>query len=327
MFKMEFCDLYNKSDLKNIVNNDLQKNMLNHAYLLCGQDELYLSYLAKEFAKNVLCEQFGCNGCATCSKIEKGVHSDVLVYPKDVNKGLVVEDVNEIVESAYVYPLEGNKKVFILNNFDSSTSQAQNKLLKTLEEPPKTCLFILTSTNPANILNTIKSRSKRLSVPLLPAIDVQNFILKNSALKPKDVTPYVSSSQGSLQKAIKIVNDENFIKIKELCLNVVLKLTESGDILRYSSKILEFKDRLKEIFDELTLVFLDVLYVKMGLMDKVLNQQKIDDFKSSKFSVKALKIIYSKVLSAQNKLDCNCNPTTVVDGFLITMLEVKHKWK
>lgn len=324
---MEFCDLYSKSELKNIVNNDLDKNMLNHAYLLCGQDEVYLNYLAKEFAKNVVCPNSHCNTCSVCKRIENDVYSDVLVYPKDINKGLVVDDINEIVEKSYVYPLESNKKIFILNNFDLSTTQAQNKLLKTLEEPPKTCLFILTSTNPSNILNTILSRSKRLSIPLLGALDVQNFVLKNSTIKSKDVAPYVASSQGNLTKVLKMVNDENFVKIKELCLGVVLNLTTSGEILRYSSKFLELKDRLNEIFDELALIFLDVLYVKTGLEEKVLNKNKIEDFKNSNFSVKALKIIYGKLLEVQNKLNCNCNPTIIVDGFLISMLEVKHKWK
>lgn len=327
MFMMEFCGLYSKSEIKNIVNNDISRGMLNHAYLLCGQDELYLTYLAKEFAKNVLCASGGQDNCSVCTKIEKGVHSDVLVYPKDSSKGLVVDDINEIVENSYVYPLEGDRKIFILNNFDISTSQAQNKLLKTLEEPPKTCLFILTSTNPSNILNTIKSRSKSLSVSLLSNEDIQNFILKNSTFKLKEIAPFISSSQGNLTKATKIINDDNFMKIKELSSNIVLKLTESGEILRYSSKILEYKDRLKEIFDELGLVFLDVMYAKMGLDDKVANQTKLDEYKNSKFSIKALRIIYNKVLEAQNKLDCNCNPTTVVDGFLISMLEVKHKWK
>ena len=102
---MEFCDLYSKSELKNIVNNDIDKNMLNHAYLLCGQDEIYLSYLAKEFAKNILCVSSGCGVCPACIKIEKGVHSDVLVYPKDSSKGLVVDDINEIVENSYIYLL------------------------------------------------------------------------------------------------------------------------------------------------------------------------------------------------------------------------------
>ena len=324
---MEFDNLYAKSELKLIVNNDISENMLNHAYLLCGQDDVLLSYFAKEFAKHVLCDKSGCGVCSTCNKIEKGFHSDVLVYPKDKKKGLVVEDIAEIVEKAYVQPMEANKKIFVLNNFDISTVQAQNKLLKTLEEPPASSMFILTSTNPSNILNTIKSRSKTVNVPLLNASVVETFILHNSSLKLREVKPYVSSSQGNLTKALKIVNDAEFIKIKELCFNIALKLNTSGEILRYSSKMLEYKDRLPEILDELSLILLDILYVKSNLPNQVLNTDKVNDYGASNFSVKALNLVHGKILEAQNKLKSNCNINAVVDGFLIGMLEVKHKWK
>ena len=327
IIKMEFNNLYKDSSLKLIISNDIKESMLNHAYLLCGQDEVYLNYLAKQFAKQVLCESEGCNNCSTCLKVEKAVHSDVLFFPKDSKKGLVVDDINEIVEKAYIYPLEASKKIFVINNFDLSTVQAQNKLLKTLEEPPKTSMFILTSTNPANILNTIKSRSKSINIPLLSDLQVENFILKNSTLKPRDVKTYVSSAQGNLTKALKIVNDADFIKIKELCFNTVLKLNGSGEILRYSSKIAEYKDRVNEIFDEISLIMLDVLYVKTGITDRVINKDKIDDYQKSGFSIKALKLIHSKILDSQNKLKSNCNINAVIDGFLINMLEVKHKWK
>ena len=324
---MEFDNLYAKSELKLIVNNDIAGNMLNHAYLLCGQDDVLLNYFAKEFAKHILCDKAGCGVCSTCGKIEKGFHSDVLVYPKDKKKGLVVEDIAEIVEKAYVQPMEATKKIFILNNFDVSTTQAQNKLLKTLEEPPASSMFIITSTNPSNILNTIKSRSKTVNVPLLNASVVETFILHNSNLKVREVTPYVSSSQGNLTKALKIVNDADFIKIKELCFNIALKLNTSGEILRYSSKILEYKDRVQEILDELSLILLDILYVKSNLPNRVLNTNKVNEYSMSNFSVKALTLVHEKILEAQNKIKSNCNLNAVVDGFLIGMLEVKHKWK
>lgn len=324
---MEFNNLYNNSELKNIVNNDIKNNMLNHAYLLCGQDEVLLKYLAKQFAKNVLCENNLCNSCLVCNKIEKGIHSDVLTYPQDESKGIVVEDVNNIVEKAYVFPLEANKKIFILNNFDLATVQAQNKLLKTLEEPPTSSMFILTSTNPSNILNTIKSRAKTINIPLLKNDAVQDFILKNSTLKLREVAPYVSSAQGNLTKAIKIIADADFINIKDLSLSVVLKLKESGEILRYANKILSYKGRVSEIFDEIALIVLDVLYAKMGLTENVLNKDNLQNYLNSNFSVKALKIVYDEILNSQNKLKNNCNVNVVVDNFLVTMLEVKHKWK
>lgn len=324
---MEFGNLYLTSKLKTIADADLKSNMLNHAYLLFGQDEIYLNFLAKQFAKHVLCKNNICGVCPTCKKIEKGVHADVLCYPKTDDKNIVVEDVNEIVEKAYVYPMEESKKIFILNNFDLATVQAQNKLLKTLEEPPKTSMFVLTSTNPSNILNTIKSRTKQVSVPLLEDKQIETFILNNSTLKLREVAPFVASAQGNLTKAKKIVDDPDFVKIKQLCLQIVLELNKSGDILKYSSKILSFKGRVTEVFDELSLVLLDCLYCKLNLLERVSNNQNINEFLSSNFSVKALKLVYEELLNSQDKLKNNCNVNVVVDNFLITMLEVKHKWK
>lgn len=322
---MDFCNLYTKSIVKEIINTDMKENMVNHAYLLCGQDQIYLEYLAKEIAKDIITQ--GSREEVVVNKIDKDIHSDVLIYPNDIKKGLVVEDVNEIVDKAYIYPLEANKKIFIINNIDVSTNQAQNKLLKTLEEPPATSMFILTSTNPAGILNTIKSRAKTVNVPLLDNASVEAFILKNSSIRAKSMDTYIMSSQGNLTKALKIVNDEDFAKIKQLCFDTVINLKDSGEILRYSSKILEYKDRLVEVLDELSLVLLDVLYVKSGLEDRVHDKERIVDYKNSNFSVKALKLTYAKVLDALTKLDSNCNANIVIDGLLITMLEVKHKWK
>lgn len=85
---MEFGNLYLTSKLKTIADADLKSNMLNHAYLLFGQDEIYLNYLAKQFAKHVLCKNNICGVCPTCKKIEKGVHADVLCYPKLMTKTL-----------------------------------------------------------------------------------------------------------------------------------------------------------------------------------------------------------------------------------------------
>lgn len=322
---MDFCNLYTKSVVKDIINTDIKENMLNHAYLLCGQDQIYLEYLAKEIAKDVI--SAGNRDSIIDQKIDKGIHSDVLMYPIDVKKGLVVDDVNEIVEKAYVYPLEANKKVFIINNIDLSTTQAQNKLLKTLEEPPLTSMFVITTTNAGNVLNTIKSRAKTINVPLLDDNSVEDFILKNSSIRAKNMSTYVVSSQGNLTKAIKIAGDDDFAKIKQLCFDTIINLKDSGEILRYSSKLLSYKDRINEVLDELSLVVLDVLYVKSGLEEKVYDKEKLDDYRNSTFSVKALKYTYTKILDALNKLNCNCNVNVVIDGLLIAMLEGKHKWK
>ena len=72
---MDFCNLYTKSVVKDIIKTDIKENMLNHAYLLCGQDQIYLEYLAKEIAKDVI--SAGNRDSIVDQKIDKGIHSDV----------------------------------------------------------------------------------------------------------------------------------------------------------------------------------------------------------------------------------------------------------
>ena len=139
--------LYNLSTVKEIISRDIKEDMISHAYMLISSDEEYVTLLAKQLAKHIMCEKnISCDTCSQCIKVEKNEHVDVVILPSG-KKNLVVEDIENIVSESYVMPLEGERKIYILNNFDLTTVQAQNKLLKTLEEPPKSVVFILTTTN------------------------------------------------------------------------------------------------------------------------------------------------------------------------------------
>ena len=159
--------LYSLSSVHDLISRDIKENMINHAYMLISSDLDYVEALAVGVAKQIMCELHEpCNKCNQCIKVEKREHADVVILPHD-KKNIVVEDVEKIVSESYVLPLEGEKKIYILYNFDQATPQAQNKLLKTLEEPPKSVVFIITTTNENNVLATIRSRCKKVFVPLI----------------------------------------------------------------------------------------------------------------------------------------------------------------
>lgn len=324
---MDFINLFDSSKLNNIITKDKTNNTISHAYMLCGQDELYLDYLAVELARRILTDNHNenCN-CSTCQKISHGVHSDVLTYPVN-NSGIVVEDVSNIVEQSFVYPLEGNRKIFILKNFDLSTTQAQNKLLKTLEEPNDYVTFIITTCVPSGVLSTIKSRTKLIDIEPVSANNIKNFLLKNSDIKPNQVEAFVASASGNITRAIKIINDADFLKIKSLVLNTFVNMLSSADVLKYSSSLCSYKGKLSEILDEFNLVIRDLTLVKSGNEKGVLNSQNLDTYYKCGYSLKALSEICGLVMVSQNKLKANCNANAVVDSLLLGMLEAKYKWK
>ena len=324
---MKFVNLFNDCKLNNIINMDKQNQTVSHAYLLCGQDEIYLNYLANELARKLLTDDHNEDcGCSTCKKITNFIHSDVLTYPKD-NAMLVVDDINQVVEQSFVYPLEGNKKVFILKNFDVCTVQAQNKLLKTLEEPNDYVTFILTTTVPSAVLPTIKSRTKIIDIEPVLLDGVKRFLKANFDLKGSEFETYAISSNQNLTRLIKIVNDADFLKIKAVVVDVFVNMQSSSDILKYSSKLCSYKGKLNEILDEFNLVIRDLSFIVTNNSGLVLNQQNLNILQKSNYSLKALNDICKLVLLSQAKLKSNCNPNAVVDSLLLGMLEAKYKWK
>lgn len=324
---MDFINLFDSSKLNNLIVQDKNNNTISHAYMLCGQDELYLNYLAKELSRKILTDNHSENCmCSTCQKISNGVHSDVLTYPLG-NGGIVVEDVTNIVEQSYVYPLEGNRKIFILKNFDLSTTQAQNKLLKTLEEPNDYVTFIITTCVPSGVLATIKSRTKLIDIEPVNNLSIKNFLLKNSDIKNSQVDAFVASANGNLTRAIKIINDPDFLKIKSLVLNTFVNMQSSSDVLKFSSSLCAFKGKLSEILDEFNLVIRDLTLVKSGAKNDVLNSQNLEEYVKCNYSLKALSEICGLVMVSQNKLKSNCNANAVIDSLLLGLLEAKYKWK
>lgn len=146
----------------------LKAGRLSHAILIEGGDALKH---AKALAKTVLCsgEARPCGACRDCVKVEKDIHPDLLYFSGgDRQRSFHVDAVREIRKEAYLRPNEAEAKVFILENAQNMTVQAQNALLKIIEEPPQGITFILTCDNKAALLDTVLSRVSSFSFGDVP---------------------------------------------------------------------------------------------------------------------------------------------------------------
>ncbi len=142
-----------------IVEGDRQQNRVSHAYMLYLPDEGILRRVCARFAALI----FG--GDASIERrILAESHPDAHFYPQ-IGKKLSAADAAEIVDDCAIRPVEGDKKVYIIVGFDTASAVVQNKLLKSLEEPPQGVYFLLGVTSLAPILPTVKSRVKNLSIP------------------------------------------------------------------------------------------------------------------------------------------------------------------
>lgn len=324
---MNLTNVYTTTNLFNLIHSDIANDMLSHAYLLYGNDEELLKEYSYCVAKHIMCTSATkpCNMCPNCIKINAKTHSDLLVYPKD-NKQIKVEDANNIVLQSYVVAFEADYKVFVLHNFDTTTVAAQNKLLKTLEEPSKNVVFIINTTSISSVLATIKSRCKNVYVQDLPTGDLNEIILNNISGVSKDkLKQMLSFEPKNLSEALQIVTQNKTLFDKSIVTDMFLNMKNSSYVLKYSSKIVTQDPQLIDFFSEVLQVLASVIKLQSHIdMSSVVNYDKLQEL-SKLFNLAGLNELVISVNSVLQEFLTNTNKVNSLENFLFKVLEVKHK--
>lgn len=301
--------------------NDLKNKGLKQAYLFSSGDKQKNYYASIILSLLINCKNNLCLNCSNCLKILNGTSVDLFVYPK--NKAIIVDDIEEIIESSLVLPLESEYKIYILNNFDEANISSQNKFLKTLEEPPKNVIFLLNSSKPEIILDTIKSRCTKISLPEIKKNELQDII--SSFEKNLDIT-CLENCNNEIGNYFSLV-ERNFSNTFNFCLNLLKNMKNSSEILEFSSKIIKDRKNLEDYFLSFTSIFNDALIIKYNEED-IFNKSVVNEIKliSENFSEKAINEILKKIIECNKYLLFNTNENLVIDYLLICILEEKFKW-
>lgn len=162
-----FESLSVSAQFRNSIDTALRSGTLSHALILEGSDSKTRLEAAKEITAAVLCEGESkpCRNCIKCRKVQNGSHPDVHILEKDPKSNMIkVDPIRELKKKALVYPNDGDKTVFIINDAEFMNPQAQNALLKIFEEPAKHLLFILCCGAKSSLLDTVISRATAYSL-------------------------------------------------------------------------------------------------------------------------------------------------------------------
>lgn len=185
-----------------------------------------VNYLLPKNLQKILClnndEDESCI-CKSCICFNGNNHPDYYVINEE-GESIKIDTIRSIIEKAYEKPILSDKKVYIINDFDKMTKEAQNCLLKTLEEPPEFVVIILISSNENIILNTIKSRC--MTIKFHNIDDTQLLEYAQKTLGYDNISEnLLKSFDGSIGKAIKLKdNKENYDKIETLISNLNKKI-------------------------------------------------------------------------------------------------------
>ena len=177
---MDFKDLIGNNKIKDYLINSASNNQMLHSYMFSGREGIGKKLFAKIFAKMILClsEDKPCNTCKSCISFEGENHPDFMQINADDGKSIKIEQIRLMQEKVVEKPIISNKKVYIINDAELLTKEAQNCLLKTLEEPPEYVIIILIVSNESKILNTVKSRCVKIEFEKIPDEEINNYLEK-----------------------------------------------------------------------------------------------------------------------------------------------------
>ena len=284
----------NKQILKNIVEN----NNISHSYIFSGISGIGKFMFAKEFAKAILCtanEEKPCNNCKSCESFDNLNNPDVIIIDEKENS-IKTEQIKELTNNVLEKPIQSNRKIYIINNSENMTKEAQNSLLKTLEEPPQYITIILITNNENLLLNTIKSRCIKIPFNKLSDDEIKKYFQNNLEIIDNNM---INAFGGSIEKAL-ILKDKKdiFAKIEEIFKNI--ENMNELQILSIKDTIFKDKEDVFYILDYINTIFYD------KIIKNIYNAGKYED---------CIKIIEDTKL----RLKKNNNYDMAIDNFLFTI--------
>ena len=256
-------------------------------------------------------------------KIKK-IHPDVHFY--GVEKAIDAPTANKIVGESGLSPFEADKKVFVLWNVQEMNEASQNKILKTIEEPPKNTYFVLACKNTSKILQTILSRVKQIELDHL-SIEKICEMLEAKGVEKSNAEIYAGCSNGNGTFAEKLATDEGFVDFFNQVVMSFFEINGSRDVLKYST-IFNAKTVDKDEFFNIAMIIVrDVSMILSGEPEFVVSKNVLPRLKliSSMLNLDATSTLIESCLKSKKKLAFNVNSTAVVDDFLFKLAEVKVK--
>lgn len=286
---------------KEIFKKAIQSSQVSHSYLFWGIEGIGKQQIAKEFAKRILClekKDKNCN-CKSCIEFDSQNHPDFLLISPDDGK-LKIEQIREIQRKIAEKPIISNKKVYILNDADKMTIEAQNCLLKTLEEPPEYITLILISSNINQLLSTIQSRCTKMYFETISLNEVEKYIYNNYQYEKID-RELLELAQGSIGKAITLLENQN--------------------LYTYVQKVLEELPN-KDLMDILSMA--EEIYKSKENIDSILEYMNVLALKYSRWNRKYIECI-NIIEETKKRLKANSNYDMCIDNMLFRMWEEVHE--
>lgn len=328
----KFNSVIGHEQIINHLKTAMEQKKVSHAYILNGEKGSGKKMLADIFATALQCDEQTaepCEKCKSCVQASSHNHPDI-IYVTHEKASIGVEDIRtQLNNNIGIKPYSSPYKIYIVPEADKMTEQAQNALLKTIEEPPAYGIILLLTENNEKLLPTILSRCVILNLKAIQPKLIKEFLMKNQKVPEYMAELSANFSQGNVGKAIRYASSEDFIQMKEDALHLLrhiddMKIYEVIDTVKAMTK---YKLDISDFIDLMLLWYRDVLMLKVTANPNVLlysHELKYITRQSINKDYEGIENIIAALDKVKIRLAANVNFDTAMELMLLTLKENRN---
>ncbi len=327
---MNFKRIVGHEDIIGHFKSSIEMDMVSHAYIINGEADSGKKMLARAFATTLQCEKGGtepCDECQSCKQVESGNHPDIITVTHEKPNIISVDEIRQqVLDDICIKPYKSRYKIYIIPDAQLMNVQAQNAILKTIEEPPEYGIIILLTSNIDKMLPTVQSRCVILNTKPVRERDMLTYLQKEMGLSEDKAYFCLDFAQGNLGKAIKLAGNEEYAQIVESVVGTLKNIQnlDVDDLASAVSHIDKFKLSINDYLDLMMMWYRDALMLKVtGNVDKLLFKNEYVSLKkqAGMLSYKVIEEKIDAIARAKQRLDVNANFDVTMELLLLTLKE------
>jgi DNA polymerase-3 subunit delta' len=312
------------------LQNAISMNKVSHAYLFGGESGSGKKMMASLFAMTLQCEKHGvepCMECPSCKKAQSQNHPDIIYVKHEKPNTISIDEIREqLINDVMIKPYSSPYKIYIIDEAQKLTLQAQNALLKTIEEPPEYAVIMLLTENADTLLPTIRSRCVMMKLRNIKDQLVKKYLMEQMEIPDYKADVCVAFAQGNVGKAIMLATSEYFNEIKEEAVHLLRNIDEMDvpELMEAVKKCMTYKLEINDYLDIIAIWYRDVLiYKATKSVDRVVFSDQLRYIKerASKSSYEGIENILDGLEKAKARIKANVNFELTMELLLLTIKE------
>lgn len=327
---IDFTDIIGHEDIIKHFKSSIELGKISQGYIIHGEAGSGKKTLTRALAKTLQCEAGKtepCNKCKSCIQCETGNHPDIVWVTHDKPNVISVEEIrSQVVSDIGIKPYSSRYKIYVVDDAQLLNVNAQNALLKTLEEAPDYAIIIMLTTNVDKMLETILSRCIVLNVKPVREHDILDYLTTELGLDKTRADFCMDFAQGNLGKAIRLASSDEYKEIKENVVKIMRHLKEMSveDLLFYIKTMELYKLKIGDYVDLMMMWYRDILMLKVtNNPGRLMFKEYYSDIRklSSHVSYEGVENVLKAMDKTKIRLEANVSFDVAIELMLLTMKE------